>query len=135
MNKNLVNEEISTAYEAIKDPDVKISENGISVKKEFRGQISSFGAAITMGSLTSAIAFFADKGGSKVDKTKLLKAIMYILNHKRGQELDTIKDLFDYADRHGDKAKEEILNASLAIKMALNLYEFEKTDNKSEAQS
>lgn len=123
MNKNTVDSEIQTAYEAIRECSIA-DQNG-TVDKAFRGQISSFGAAVTMGSLTSAIAFFADQGSSTVEKNKLLDAIIYILNHKRNKGLTNIKTLFDYANKEKE-AKEEILDAALAIKLALNLYTLKK---------
>ena len=124
MNKTIVDSEIKSAYEAIKE--CKISEDGKSVEKTFRGQISSFGAAVTMGSLTSAIAFFADNGGASVERSKLLDAIVYVLKDARNKKLENAKELFDYANTNKREAKEEILNAALAIKLALNLYTLEK---------
>lgn len=125
MNKNIVDNEIQSAYEAINKYDIA-DKNGV-VDNAFRGQISSFGAAVTMGSLTSAIAFFAEQGSSTVEKNKLLYAIIYVLKDNRGKNLKDkdIKSLFDYADKNKG-AKEEILNAALAIKLALNLYTLKK---------
>ena len=40
------------------------------IEKAFRGQISSFGAAVEMGSLLSAVAFFSSQGSSPTDRTK-----------------------------------------------------------------
>ena len=54
MNKKQVNDWILPAQKAI--IECGIAENG-KVDSAFRGQISSFGAAVVMGSLKSAVAF------------------------------------------------------------------------------
>lgn len=58
MNKNVIDNSISIAYEAINKAG--ISNNG-RINKSYRGQISTFGAAIVMGSLESAICYFSEK--------------------------------------------------------------------------
>ena len=126
MNKNLINEQIGTAYEAIKS--VGISKDGVVVEKAFRGQISSFGAAITMGSTEAAIAFFSDDGSAAVKRSKLIEAIVEIIE-KRDPKLQNIEAknsnmrLLQYAGKYGTEAKENILNAAIAIKLAMNLFE------------
>ena len=126
MNKNLINEQIGTAYEAIKS--VGISKDGLTVEKAFRGQISSFGAAITMGSTEAAIAFFSDDGGAAVERSKLIDAIVMIVE-KIDPKLQSIEvknknmRLLQYAGKYGAEAKENILNAAIAIKLAMNLFE------------
>ena len=126
MNKAIINEEITYAYEAL--TECKIAAQG-KIDKTYRGQISSFGAAITMGSLLPAIAFFADNGGSSVDREKLMKAILFILKKRTPEIKET--SLYDYvANRKKDElqCKEDILNAAIALKLAMNLYHLEKKE-------
>lgn len=59
MNKAIINDEVVIAYDVLKDSE--IVENG-KIKKTWRGQISTFGAAVTMGSLIPAVAFFSEPG-------------------------------------------------------------------------
>ena len=94
MNKNLINHEIQAAYDALRESKI-VDENDGSIKKTYRGQISSFGAAITMGSLISSVAFFSADGGSEVERSKLMKAILLVLKKERGGYLITI--LYDFA--------------------------------------
>lgn len=123
MNKNTVDQEINIAYEAL--AEVGIVKNG-RIEKTYRGQISSFGAAITMGSLLSAIAFFSQDGGSDISRSKLMDAILTVLK-KRGIAEDSFKNLFDYAKSSDEEeCKEEILNATIALKLSMNLYELVK---------
>ena len=123
MNKNTVDQEINIAYEAL--AEVGIAQNG-KIEKTYRGQISSFGAAVTMGSLLSAIAFFSQDGGSDVSRSKLMDAILIVLK-KRGIAKESFQKLFDYAKSSGEEGcKEDIINAAIALKLSMNLYELVK---------
>lgn len=67
---------------AIKALEVSgIAKDG-KVDSSYRGQISSFGAASTIGSFKQAVAFFAQdakSGDSKIARSDLIVAIDYIL--------------------------------------------------------
>ena len=76
MNKAIINDEVVIAYDVLKNSE--IVENG-KIKKTWRGQISTFGAAVTMGSLIPAVAFFSDQGGSSVKRQYIMDAILEIL--------------------------------------------------------
>ena len=82
MNKKRINDWILPAQKAIKDN--KIPENGV-VNKTYRGQISTFGAAVVMGSLKSAIAFFSDPNKASVDRSKLIKVMYQLITEKEGR--------------------------------------------------
>lgn len=141
MNKKDVNEKIDYAYRAL--TECKIAENN-KIVKTFRGQISSFGAAVEMGSLKPAILFFSDQGGSSVKRTNLMDAIHYILiqcdkeksRMQSGKEkVSNVKEsnssesLYQYIKNKEDKGvpkyrlKEDVLSAAIAIKLAMNLFE------------
>ena len=122
MNKKAVNDQLEIAYQAvIKSGIARKADSGeYLVNKAFRGQISTFGAAITTGSLKSAIAFFSDDGNASVKRSLLIKAIEIILV-KRG-EIQSGQSLFSYAKNENPEAKENIINAAIAIKLALNLF-------------
>ena len=72
MNKKAIDRLIPFAYSAISD--CGIAQKGV-VNKTYRGQISTFGASIHMGSLLAAISFFSDDGNSSVNRVKLLDAL------------------------------------------------------------
>lgn len=131
MNKKIIDECIPIAYQALQDSGiVEKGEDGIKkIDKKFRGQISSFGAAVTMGSLLSAVAFFSDKGSSKVDRFKLMDAILIVLK-ERGKASDTQNKLYEYINAEYENTseevvREEIINVAIAIKLAMNLYVLE----------
>lgn len=126
MNKAKIDAWLPLAYQAIAESGIP-DENG-KVQKSFRGQISSFGAAVTMGSLLAAIAFFAEPDKAKVDRSKLLNAIYHILIAD-GSASDKYPNLYDWAKQEIAKGnepecREAILNAAIAVKLALNLYPF-----------
>lgn len=119
MDKNVINEELTIAYDAIREK--KIANERGKVQKTFRGQVTSFGASVLMGSLLPSIAFFSDSEKASVDRSLILEAIYYILQ-KRGKIGQDEKDLFEYAKIGSDERKEEILNAAIALKLAMNFY-------------
>lgn len=118
MNKTVINREVAFAYDILKETG--IAKNG-KINKTWRGQISIFGAAVTMGSLMPAIAFFSDKAGASVERPYLLDAILCILK-KEGLASASCPTLFEHVKVHGDSCKEDIINAAIAIKLAMNLY-------------
>lgn len=122
MNKNKIDSLIPKAFEAIQETG--IAKEG-KINSAYRGQISRFGAAVSMGSLLSAIAFFKDQGGASVDRTKLINAMAQVLGEK---------DLYTYVlaqmgnskNKNAEmKCREEILEAAIALKLAMNLFVLE----------
>lgn len=125
MNKKKVDSYLERAREALETSG--IAKNG-NIDKSYRGQISTFGAAITMGSLQSAVAFFCDKGGSSTERPLLMRSVCYVINidpaKKKVNEYEN-DALYRYvADKNGDisRKKEDIVNASIALKLAMNLF-------------
>lgn len=125
VNKKRIDNNIGKAYDILKSEKVAIAKNG-QISKGYRSQISSFGAAISSGSLLAAIAFFSDKGNAQVERQNLMQAIMELIkaNHKDVKE----DSLFVYvrarqsSESEMAKLKEEILDYTIAIKLAMNLY-------------
>lgn len=118
---------------------LEIAKNG-KIDKTFRGQISSFGAAISMGNLKSAVAFFSKQAGATVPRENLLRAIWFVLKRSEGLTQEEImrrpagaKDsdhpiqtdaIFDYVCKNdGAVLKNKFLDASVAIKLAMNLFD------------
>lgn len=131
MSIQRVNDWIAYGKEAL--VAVGIAENG-KIVKTFRGQISSFGAAISMGNLKSAVAFFSEQAGASVPRENLLRAICYVLLRDGGREANAIRardiqtnEIFDYICTHESvQLKNKFLDASIALKLAMNLFELTK---------
>lgn len=107
---------------------VKIDEkknNQEYIEKSFRSQISSFGAAVEMGSLLSAVAFFSNKGGSDTDRPKLMQAIYMLITGKNEKSL-----LMYVKDNNTAETKRKVIDAAVALKLAMNAYELRDKDNK-----
>lgn len=123
MNKEYVDEMLPIAIEAIEKCGIA-NENG-EVSKSFRGQIASFGAAVAMGSFKSAVAFFSENGNASVDRAKLIQAIDYIIRDNKKSlrtAKDICKEILDLSNDDVKIRKDKFLDASIAIKLALNVY-------------
>ena len=118
------------AIDVLEKVDIVKEDNGKKyIDKAFRGQISSFGAAVQMGSLLSAVAFFSSKGGSDVDRPKLMKAIYTLIKENSDTEFDNADaPLLKYVSKHQNDAflKDNVLEAAVALKLAMNAYELRK---------
>jgi len=120
IDKKRVDALIPEAYKAL--ADVEIAENG-KLDKGYRGQIAAFGAAISMGSVLSAVSFFSKKANASdqkredegYDRSKLMRAIEILLKVEKDK-------LFQHAQK--PEAKDEILHAAIALKLAMNLYDW-----------
>ncbi len=117
-NKGKIDEYIPKAYEAL--TECKIANENKCIVRTFRGYISSFGAAIAMGSLKSAIAYF-----SKDEKKRsLLNVLYYVLNGKTCED-KPFNDEILLNSNESDVAEKgnDIYNAAIAVKLAMNMYE------------
>lgn len=133
MSKQRIDEYLPFAYEALSECGVAANNE---INKTFRGQISTFGAAITMGSLLASVAFFSEQGGSTTERQKLMAAIHYVIFKSENKDVSgcNSNSLFllvknTQADQI-DSLKEKILDAAIALKLAMNLYTLKNDDKK-----
>ena len=103
------------------------------ILRSFRGQISSFGAAVEMGSLLSAVAFFSNKGGSETDRPKLMQAI-YMLITNTIENCDEKALLLYVAANNTPTLKRNVIDAAVALKLAMNAYELRDKDDKQKSE-
>lgn len=137
MNKRVIDGDIDNAYRILAKR--KIASGG-KVSNKYRKQISSFGAAITMGSVLSAIAYFSEKANSETYRPRIIAAVYDIIKErKENKDKRFPESLFDYAKeekkrgRYSEEScKEDILNAAIALKLAMNLYELVDTPKSSQ---
>ena len=135
MNKARVDALLPTAYDVL--AEVRIANQG-RIPKTYRGYIASFGAAVSGGSLLAAIAFFSEQGGAEKDRTKLMKALDLLVYGEQLKDERPQGTLFEHVrkaivtggrNRTGIDAKKEaackekIIDAAIALKLAMNLYE------------
>lgn len=122
-----------------------IAKDG-NIDSSYRGQISSFGAAVTIGSFKQAVAFFAQdakNGDSKISRSDLILAIDYILDpgkyteEKISNKKDKIskikEDILKITNPVELKALENrYLDAAVALKVAMGVYDMGPQDKKEE---
>jgi CRISPR/Cas system CMR-associated protein Cmr5 small subunit len=137
--KTKYQKDIAFALVAIKT--FKLADESDKLPNEYKGYISSFGAAMGQSGALPAILFFSEKGDSdtKKNRCKLMKAILSVIK----QHSDTTKtELLDYIKENGEGNQPrylsrietlKVLDAALAIKMAMRAFEnIKSNDNKSE---
>ena len=117
MNKKRVNDYLLKAKDAL--IKTGIAKDG-KIDKTYRSQISSFGAAVVMGSLPAAVAFFSSQGGATVERQKLIKAMYYCIFDEMKDE----KEILEFVcEKNSIELKEQITDASIALKLAMNFYD------------
>jgi hypothetical protein len=126
MNKKQIDEYIPKAYEALKTFGVaKENEDGVlEIKKTFRGYIAAFGAAIIMGSLRSAIAFNSAQNGAEHPRENLMKILYFLITGSEKEQIESVS-LLNYVISNKEREKEikeQIYNAAIATKLAMNMY-------------
>ncbi len=127
MNKKKVEEYLSVAIDAIEV--CEIAKKG-EVIKTYRSNISGFGAAVTMGSFKAAVAFYSSDANNEdnVKRSKLIQAMDYFVRRAEQKlEAPTIREvstiLKEIVGLPSDRLiKEQYLDASIALKLALNAY-------------
>ena len=129
MQNNRIDKLLPVAYNTLKNNDSIVKEG--KIEKALRGQISSFGAAILTGSLSTAVAFYSSQGHAKTPRQALPNVLFQIL--KEGKLLleedqvsirnEAVKDLKDLVLVSKDpELQEKITDASIAIKLAMNFF-------------
>ncbi len=123
MRNNRIEKLLPIAHEVLKTNETIVKDGNI--EKALRGQISSFGAAILTGTLSSAVAFFSDRGRAKTPREVLVEVIFEIL--KRGEMLlekdKNAKDMKELVFASKDpELQEKIIDASVAVKLAMNFF-------------
>ena len=112
---------IPAAFDALEESGIA---KGGSIEKSYRGAVSSFGAAVAMGSLLSAAAFFQQNGNASYDRKNLLKAIFRVIRSEGGTDGIAEGCLYDYVKNHpGNDTQKLVMDAAVAVKLAMNLYE------------
>ena len=89
-------------------------------------------AAVTMGSIKSAVAFFSQQGKAVADRPKLLQAMYFIISNG---EILTPDEIFKWlCSQDQSEVREKFINASVALKLAMNFYKLLPEKNSNNAQ-
>ncbi len=148
MNKKRIDRMLPDAAAVLKE--TRIAKDG-KIDKTFRGQISSFGSAVSTGSLLAAVAYFSKQNNAKVKRDDLMDAIFRLIRKEVGRndperpsgtlytlirkefEAGKPKLLFDIVRNAGPEKQQEmkelVLDCAVALKLAMNLFELEEDDS------
>lgn len=137
MNKVKVEALIPKAIEEI---NVMIKNNRFSsdgkIPNEFKGYISNFGASIVQSGLLSTVAFYEknkEDTSAQQDRRLVNELILNMILSNKNREFNT---LFDYVlsnakveeakekEKKNRLIKEDIINAAIALKLAIRVFEF-----------
>lgn len=128
MNKHLIEELIPIAFKALESNKI-ICPDG-KIISTLKGNIASFGAAIQMGSLLSAVAFFSQQGGASEPRQELLNVILEVLKEHRDVPEDCTS-LFVYIcecrKQEMPQVKNLVVSAAVAVKLAMNLFHISRS--------
>lgn len=129
MNKRKIEKLIPIAIECIEKTNLIIVKEN-KIPKEFNGYISNFGASITQSGLMATVAFFETTDNkSNQNRGNLTKLILNVINKEKDKnfELDEKIKLLGYIIENKSKkniVKEEVINAAIAVKLAMRVFEF-----------
>lgn len=122
---------IRTAIQAIEQE--KIAENG-EYSSQYNGYIASFGAAIIQSGLLPAVIFFENSSAnSEQDRTRVIKALVYILKHyyKLEHVSNPLRTYLLQEDHNTSGILKNVNHAAAALKLALRT--FKKKDDEKKA--
>ena len=133
MNKRVVDSWLNIAYNAIEKCGISEMKDGVKcIQRTYRSQISNFGVAVTMGSIKSAVAFFSQQGKAVADRPKLLQAMCFIISNG---DILTPDEIFKWlCSQDQSEVREKFINASVALKLAMNFYKLLPEKNSDNAQ-
>jgi CRISPR-associated protein Cmr5 len=126
MNKTKINNLIPDAINALKD--TKIVENG-KIESAFNGYISSFGASVIQTGLLASVAKFENhNSNTDSDRSKLMKAILYLLTGENKTENGALLKYVIENQENNPRLKSEIEEAAIALKLTMRIFEFENKE-------
>lgn len=119
--------------------DLKIAKDG-KVDELLKGYVSSFGALVIQSGLVPAVAFYCNTTSDAKGRKTIIDAIAHVLTAvgKLPNNTNTAPLLFQHClavQRSNDRQKlrllkEDMVNASIVLKMMMRTYLFEKaTEN------
>ncbi len=141
MDKRAVEKWLPAAASAIRDNLAETEHGKKVVDKGLRGQISGLGAAIEMGSLLAAVAFYSNKGGAQTDRQHIIRAIESMLKADRWAPLfkndaDLFQAVLNARTAGTEKElRQDILACAVALKLAMNLFEPKKEKEDRESRT
>ncbi|MCS3901792.1 type III-B CRISPR module-associated protein Cmr5 [Methanococcus voltae] len=123
MSKKQVESYIPIALNVIKEckecdkvGDKGLWKNDTEIRKEVSGYLASYGPAIIQSGLIPAVVFYEGKDEKKIVNDLILEVI--------GKTDD--EDLLEYTCNNEEESKEKIMDAIIALKLALRTFKIEE---------
>lgn len=118
---------IEKAIVALQDQKIVI-ENEFA--GEYKGYISSFGAAIIQSGLLPAVIFYENSPSSNKDKSKIINAIKQLLTEVAGRQItgDKFSDYIIQNRSEGTRILADVNKAAVALKLALRIFKEKRED-------
>ena len=128
MNKRSVEALIPKAIELLSDDNcaICIRENGKNsgkIYRAYRSQMSAFGAAVTMGSFLSAVAFFSKDADGEIKRSELISIIYELVSGESAPASVVFSKISAMSDAQRSAMKEKFLDASITLKLAMNAFD------------
>lgn len=130
MSKKDIEQLIPLAFKAIETCIIKKDGH---IDKVYKGYIESFGPTVIQSGLLPAICLYEKKGtSSEGDKIRVIEAIQYILPTDFTNSPSKFSTL---VGGRTDKVecKEKIMNAVIALKLAIRTFEFDDKEKRGTA--
>lgn len=106
-----------------------------AIPTEFNGYISSFGASIISAGLLPSIIFYSQKGDSEADRHVIITCLEQILRkHGYPADFKLVKKINEWTKTEDkpsiDRLTDQIMAASVALKLAIRIFPKSKKSNK-----
>lgn len=126
MRKAQIDGFIKEAIKLVGEGDTKLVRENGKIPKEFKGYVASLGTSLMQCGLIPSVALFSDLSSGSKEKEKILNVIYHLLKQDDwpGTLLQKVIAI-SAGSSEEEKLKEEILDAAIALKLAIRTYEFE----------
>ena len=125
-------EMINKAVDALQSTGIVV---GGLYSKEFKGYISSFGAAVIQSGLLPAVIFYEDNGNSDEERSLLIRAIVIILNDEMGYNIQSaFSEFIRINERNKQKLTDDVSKAAVSLKLALRIFKKRANENQNEEE-
>jgi len=139
MKNKQIDELILPAIKLIEERSIEIEKNYM-VPKEYESALSSFGGTIIQSGPIPACALYLKTSESKIDKSKLIFILMKLMKQQGGFFSSEIlppsndktirkkwmEQLIKEYEKDNSLFKQRIMNATIALKLALRTFNLEK---------
>ncbi len=127
----IINKLIPIAIDKINESNI-FEKNSKIIPREYKSYVSSFGSSVMQSGLLPALAFYHANSEVGKKRVKIMTIIFNILKNNNKNYYNTEQEnLFEFTQKRIDnerQIKKDIMNAAIAVKLAIRTYKFSKND-------